>query len=207
MKLQVVVQHHPARAALVGPLLRRCPRGTVLIPDPDPDSAVRSPLRTYRACLEAVRQDATHLVVIQDDAMPVDRFSSRLRVAVEERPADVLVLFMPGAGAHRGAMLRAAHQGQRWTRVPRTWLPLVAVAWPVELAADFLRWMNGNGYADTNRHRADDGVAGRWAAKRRVTAWATVPSLVQHPDTSPSLIGRRHASGRNQARVAAVFTD
>ena len=144
--------------------------------------------------------------MLQDDTWPCDRFPSRLRAAIEERPTDIVVLFMPGAGAHRGAVLRAAHRGHSWTQVPRTWLPVVAAAWPVELAADFLSWSDEHGYDDVIRHRADDGVVGRWAAKRRVSAWATVPSLVQHPDTSPSLIGRRHGNGRNQARVAAVFT-
>ena len=205
MNVAVLVQHHPERAALIEPLLRRLPRSAIVIPDPDPGSAVRSALRTYRACLEAIPERATHALVIQDDAWPCDRFPSRLRAAVAEHPDALLALFMPGSGAHHGAVTRAAKQGLPWTRVPPTWTPTVALVWTADRARQFLTWLDDNRYDPHNRHRGDDGPVGKFVARNRLRVMAPVPSLVQHPDVVPSLIGRRHAAGRNRARVASLF--
>ena len=50
--------------------------------------------------------------------------------------------------------------------------------------------------------RSDDAVVGRWMLVTKQTIRATVPSLVQHPDMEPSLIGRRPAWGKDSGRVA-----
>lgn len=39
-------------------------------------------------------------------------------------------------------------------------------------------------------------------AHRQIEAWATVPSLAEHSDDAPSLIGRKYMAGRNPGRVA-----
>ena len=205
MNLDIAVQHHPDRAALVGRLLRGLkPRPRVVL-DPDPSSPVRSALRTYVACLESFDPDATHLLVLQDDTVVCPRFRSRAMAAIAEHPDDLTALFVPGAGIHRKVMVRAHQQGQPFAKLAHTWVPTVALVWPRHHAESFLSWLTANRYDPWNRHRGDDGPVGKWAQRHRVPVWGTVPSLVQHPDDTASLIGRRHSHGQNRSRVAAVY--
>lgn len=205
LTVDVAVQHHPDRADLVERLLRAFDAPPRVVTDPDPDSPVRSALRTYVACLESVAADATHLLVIQDDAVVCDRFTERMHAAVAEHPDALVPLFVPGVGAHRTAVLQAQRRGERWARLPHMWTPTVATVWPVARAAEFLAWLTEHRYDPHGRHRGDDGPVGKWVQRSRVAVWAPVPSLVQHPDDTPSLIGRRAGYGRNRSRVAAVY--
>lgn len=85
MELCAIVQHHPSRAGLLPALLERlAPLQTSVVLDPQPDSEWPSPWRSYRACLEAVRDgDATHALIIQDDAMPCRDFAAALPTIIE----------------------------------------------------------------------------------------------------------------------------
>jgi len=88
--------------------------------------------------------------------------------------------------------------------LPRfSWFPAVAVAWPVRLIAPLLEYVDQQPWAQT--HRADDEIIGRFLRHHGETPYATVPSLVDHPDDVPSLIGTRHRGGLNPARVVACW--
>lgn len=204
MKVSIAIQHHPARAALLPALLDRLPAGTAVVEDPDPDAPRRSPFRTYLRALSTIPPDATHRLIVQDDALPCDSFEERMVALVTERPDTLMPLFVPGAAQHRRQMLLASMSGERWARLSNGWVPTVALVWPVALAASFLVFVEERGY-DPAKQGADDGVVGTFASRRRLTIYAPVPSIVEHPDVEPSLIGRRHRAGENRARVAAIF--
>jgi hypothetical protein len=129
--------------------------------------------------------------------------------AVEERPEDLIAFFTPGCAPHREHILKAHKRGEQFARLHSRWYPTVATCWPAGKASDFAGWAVGE--LGTMRRgepfRGDDGPLGTWCAQRRVDVWATVPSLVEHPDVEPSLIGRPNRAGKNRARVAAVFAD
>lgn len=161
------------------------------------------PWRGHRRCLEAaVASDAEHVVIAQDDAIPCFDFACHLQCAIEAEPDAVLVLFLaaqPRLTAHSAmAALRA-----REPFAPlhgRDWMPAVAVSYPRAACESILEWADGV----PGRHsRSDDHMLGRWARETNARVLVTVPSLVQHPDDVPSVIGNGAGShGRNPARVA-----
>lgn len=207
--ISVCVQHHPKRTYLLPRLMDRLGEFE-LITDPDPDG-VPSPLRTYRECLRSAPVDATHLIVIQDDAWPCEGFREKAESAIAERPDTVVCFFVPGiacAGARR--MAYAASQGERWAEIGgKSVLPLVATCWPAPLIEPFLVFSLSPRYRDKLN---DDSVASAFLKMRHLDVWrenkrevwATVPSIVEHPDREPSLVGKMASDGRNRARVALI---
>ncbi len=200
--LQTVIQHHPSRAHLLPALLAALP-GAQVIADPDPGNRRRSAWRSYQACLEALEPDASHLLIVQDDAIVCRDFAAALPLLIAARPDDLLCLFAPGAGSHRKRVLQACAAGERWAELdPRQpFIPLVAAVWPRALAERFLAY--GPAFRPTDT--SDDGNAWRWAKAEGVRTFACVPSLVEHPDREVSAVGKASFGGRNPARVAACW--
>jgi NAD-dependent oxidoreductase involved in siderophore biosynthesis len=88
----------------------------------------------------------------------------------------------------------------------RSFLPVVAVLWPRAKAEEFKEWADEHPTLPGQREpRSDDAMGGRWKMLTRQTVKATVPSLVEHPDQVPSLIGRRAMWGKDRGRVAAFL--
>lgn len=82
-------------------------------------------------------------------------------------------------------------------------MPVVALAWPAALIRPALDYVDAQDWPPA--FRSDDEIAGRCLRHLRAEAYATVPSLVQHEDVLPSLIGRKAAAGADPARVAYCF--
>lgn len=165
---------------------------------------MKSPLRTYLACLRAFpRENATHLLIVQDDAWPCDDFRPQAEAFIEAHPDAMCALFMPGSGAPGAAVRRALKRSLREATLPITWTPTVALSWPQEAAQSFLGFAS---QYDPNVTRGDDGPVGHWRLTSRWPVVAPIPSLVQHPDVEPSLFRPgKAARGRNRARIAAAF--
>lgn len=199
----IAIQHHPSRAHLIGALRARIGEAEI-VRDPDPDGPP-SALRTYRLALARTPRDARHRLVIQDDAWPCEDFRSRAEAAIRERPDDLIAFFVPGTGPQRDAMLAAAARAQAWARLPRAqWAPTVALCWPRELAADFVEWSEET---FPGPQMGDDGPVGAYVRKRRLELWAVVPSIVEHPNVEPSLLGKPSKGAANRGRVAALYAD
>jgi hypothetical protein len=202
--LGIVVQHHPSRADLLPPLIDRLGDCEVAT-DPDPDGKP-DPLRCYLHALRLERADETHRLVVQDDALPCRGFRSKAEAALAERPDGLVAFFVPGsAGGGMNRVRRAAARGERWARLGAGgWIPAVATCWPMHLIPDFLDFCAHPKFA---KKRSDDDLMARFVRATKTEVWATVPSLVQHPDRIPSLIGRRHGAGAIRWRVAALFDE
>jgi hypothetical protein len=208
LNLSVAVQHHPSRAELL-PRLASLGEFEVVV-DPEPDHPVRSPMRTYLEALRRTPPAATHRIIVQDDAVPGDRFLARLGALLAERPDHLLALFVPGRTLLRRYMGEAHERGERWFPFPNyNWCPTVALCWPVELGADFLDF--GEVVVATRAARGlatvgDDPYVGAWRRKRKLDVWCPVPCLVDHPDDHPSLFRALDGkAGGNRSRVAALF--
>lgn len=204
MKLAVRVQHHPARVGLLDRLVPLLAGLDVeVVSDPDPDG-FPSPWRTYRECLSRP-WDGTHMLIVQDDCLPCDGFADRAIAAVGERRDDVVAMFVQG-GKYRKQMLRAASLGQRWAwLMPTTYVPVVATCWPREHADRVPGWVDE--WAEKNRWLntySDDGAAHAYCKAHGLLVWATVPSLVEHPDDVPSLIGTKRHKDPASHRTAIV---
>jgi hypothetical protein len=203
--LSVCVQHHPSRAHLLPALLERIDGRVQVVSDPDPESRYRAPLRTYIECLRQWDDDATHRLIVQDDAWPCEGFLFLAEEAVAERPEVLVALFVPGLPSRRKQLAHALKKGERWVRLPEGWTPTVALAWPRAHARAYCAFLLDR--YDVARHRGDDGPVGAYRREAKLECWAVVPSLVEHPDVEVSLFGRKAAAGANRARVAAFFRD
>ena len=201
VSLAVVVQHHPARARLLPSLIAALGECDV-VTDPEPDGP-RSPIRCYLACLRSMQPWATHLLIVQDDVTLCQHFASRALAACQQKPDSLIVLFLAGAPARSARLAQQAHRrGESWVRLHGTdWCPTVATCWPRDLAARFLAFCESH---PKLIRMGDDNVVGAFTTAEDLPVWATVPSLVEHPDVEPSLIRRKASGGRNRFRVAAV---
>lgn len=193
------VQHHPSRAHLLPQLLHALDGlGPQVITDPGGRN--NGTWRTHRACLESVGPDATHLLVVQDDAQPCDGFAAKIHDAVADHPGKIVCAFAPGVGNILRLFHRARAGGDRYLIFPpTTFVPLVAVVYPRAHAEAAPR------FADARRMsigRADDAVISTYARANRVPVVATVPCLVEHDDDEPSLMGMPHGRGHPHRRAA-----
>jgi hypothetical protein len=205
MRLSIVVQHHPERP-LTGPLSH-----FEVIDDPEPD-AFPSAIRTYIECLRSVPENITHRLVLQDDVTLAADFHSKVEMAIYERPSTLISYFVPRFGLHGRWMREAAARGDRWVQLPTSvnWQPAVAVCWPRGLALDFVGFAEEHVAGRLARRMTttgDDPVIGAFCRARKLPMWATVPSLVQHPDVGWSFVKGREYHGTNPARQAAVFDE
>jgi hypothetical protein len=203
--ISVCIQHHPSRTYLLPRLLDRL-EGAELVTDPDPDGP-RSPLRCYVECLRRTPPDATQRLVIQDDAWPCENFRERVEVALAERPEQIVAFFVPNIGPAGAKRVReASGRGERWAQIGgKAITPVVATAWPEYLIDDFIAFAESPRI--TKRYTHDDPVATLFVKSRKLEVWATVPSLAQHLDDVPSLIGKPHGAGKYAHRLAALFAD
>jgi hypothetical protein len=204
LRCQTVVQHDPRRAHLLAPLLAALGLDTQIVEDPGAADARRSPWRCYRACLDALDPDTSHLLVVQDDAVVCRDFPAVLDLVIAAHPGDPVALFVPGVGSNARSVLAACQNGQRWCELdPLTWVPAVAIVWPRQHIGSLLDFYDERNYPATRT--ADDGIIGDWAKDTGTRVVACVPSLVDHPDTVRSLVGTAHFHGLNPARCAACW--
>jgi hypothetical protein len=187
-RVSFAVQAHPLREQMAQKLAAEIGGAVDIVYDPAPDHGFGT-WRCFRRLLEETPDWATHRFQIQDDTQVSRRFRETVELLVAARPESVLVLFVSNVPwHHQDAVLQACKNDQPWASLgPSYWLPVVSTIWPVELAQRALA------FADENEWNgcADDELLGRFMSDQNLTAYATVPSLVEHPDDVPSLMGRR----------------
>lgn len=203
VRLSVAIQSHPRRAAQASDLAARLsPLPVEIVNDPDPNARLASPWRTYQLALDSTPDWATHRLVIQDDATPCEGFAEAAPLAVAARPNACIAFFhggRPRDNLHKiDAALRARQPLVRLSI--QKWVPVIALSWPREIICPCLCWTYEQDWPEA--FRADDEIVGHALRAHGVEVWATVPSLVEHEDVLPSLIGRKAWAGRDRARVA-----
>ena len=147
-----------------------------------------NPWANYRACLEPA-EGYSHICVLQDDALPVPNFGLALGEIACANADTPVCLFLSGMPqGTRSYARRAQARGQSYclsypnSNVVHT----VAVLWPTHRASEFLRWADVHARP---KERADDGILANWAKKTRQAIRCTVPSIVEHDFTQPSVKG------------------
>lgn len=140
---------------------------------------------------------------MQDDALPCPDFAARALAAIEERPDRIICFFVPGLSNITRMVNIQRKKGSRWLEFPLTsYVPLVATVFPVDIARRIVP------FTDARRigaNRADDAAVATFCRAQRITACATVPSIVQHDDDTASVMGMR--SGRGQPHRLAAWYD
>lgn len=203
MAVRIRIQHAAGREAPLDRLLRQLPPAVEVITDDGPEA---NPWRGYQLCLSNLPGEG-HVCVLQDDVLVCRNFVEAVEQIAAANP-DVPVCLFCGGLPRRTAMRvrQALSQKQPYADLaPLDFLPVVAVLWPVHVAASFIEWAAANPKRLPRYPmvRSDDAVAGRWLRFKRQRVRVTAPSLVEHPDDYPSTIGKRAKSGTDRGRVAA----
>lgn len=163
------------------------------------------PWDTYQACLREP-PDCTHLLIVQDDAIPVPGFGDAVEQIAASNPDVPVCLWMSAIPAATAARARRAWGKQVYVPLgPAPFVPLVAVLWPGWKARLFAEWAQ----TASGLTRADDGNVARWMRQTRQQFLVTVPSIVEHDDFCESVKGGHHkpSGGRDRQRVAALLAD
>ena len=134
VRLSAVVMTHPRRRAAAEALRDLHPDldlGIVVDPDPDgpPDA-----LRTARLAWSAVRDDATHHLVVQDDMRLIDGFAAHAARAAAAMPGQVLCFFTEWGSRTSHALRLATLEGASWVPVIDPYVPTTALLLPAEVA-------------------------------------------------------------------------
>jgi hypothetical protein len=179
------VQHHPSRADLIPPLLEAL--GSLYTEVVQHSSIPPDPWGGYKQCLSNL-PDCSHVLVIQDDALPVPNFAEAVRRIAEKHPSTPVSLFLGGAPASTAVQAnRGMLKGRRYQPLLNTsFVPLVACLWPTQVAESFLEWSRSN-----KTTRADDGNAAKFMRRTKQPFLVTIPSIVEHNDGVPSVKGGR----------------
>lgn len=186
------------------------PETEVIIDDgsPSPGSWIvppAGPWRGYTKCLDNLSQTG-HVVVIQDDAIVCRNFTQAVEKIVETKPTNVICLFVPGAAMLTARAMRSEPGPFCQLAFRDSFMPVVAVLWPVDSARLFIEWTRDQKLPGMPRPpQSDDAVAGLWRRSMREQILVTNPSLVQHPDDVESTIGRPTKYGKDKGRVAAIY--
>jgi hypothetical protein len=187
------VQSHPSRRELRKRLLAGLHGLPTEVVETDFDPP--NPWLGYRECLSSIPEGITHLLVVQDDAITCRNLPPAVkRIAAGDNGEHPICLFlgMLPMRTKRDA-LQAGRDGDPYVRVHVSdWLPVVAVLWPVEKARHFMEWSDRFEPRGprVRPERSDDAMGGRWMRSTRQTVFATIPSLIEHPDDAPSTIAR-----------------
>lgn len=207
MTLAAIIQHHPSRAHLLPDLLQRlAPLPVDVVTDPDPDGEPSS-WRTYRACLEAFPEDATHALIVQDDVTPCRHLADALPGVIARAQAlaacDPLIALAGWSELND----RQRFDADRWWRLERTlsrlWghrqtgcmrisdldgrmgVPTVATVWPRVARDALLAVAPSEGQHDDRVIKDHHHVLPPFVD--------LIPALVSHHDRAGSVMG--HPSG------------
>ena len=196
------VQHHPSRAGLLPRLLHHLPLPVEVV---EHHSDPPDPWAGYKRCLENI-PDCSHLLIVQDDAVPVAGFGEVLPQIAASNPDRPVCLWMSAIPADAAARARRAWGKQRYVPLgPAPFVPLVAVLWPRKAALSFAGWAQ----SASGLTRADDGNAAKWVRQSRAEFMVCVPSVVEHDDFTPTVKGgtRKESLGKARDRVALMLAD
>lgn len=209
-RVTAVIQAHPLRKHLHGPILKGLsPMETIVSLH---SSEPPNPWEGYQIALERGASAATkpsHVLVLQDDVVVCRNLPRAVWKIAKRHPEDPVVLFHSRLPMRNSLHIRQAQMtGARYVLHSHggKFVPVVALLWPVSKIAPFLEWASTAKLPGWPRPaRSDDAVVGQWARSTQQNIWITVPSLVQHPDTSDSLIGRQAHWGKDKGRVAMAW--
>jgi hypothetical protein len=137
---------------------------------------------------------ASHLLVLQDDALPAPGFAEKLSQALSQQPASILCAFTPGFAYLRKQLAEAKARGLAFSPLRvGAFVPCVAIVYPAAVAADVLEWTDAVWTQRQQRQLrgADDGVIAMYCRRSKMQPLLMVPPIVEHDATVDS-IGKLH---------------
>jgi hypothetical protein len=154
----------------------------------------------YKALRAGERSGATHVVVLQDDALPVEGFSLALESMVEEMPNELISLYV---GTHKPRAQQVEIAVKKADQKNAAWLTADTLMWgvgivvPALLISEMLDHVSGSKLPYDQR-------LGLWAEDTGRDVYYTWPSLVDHADEPTVIAGRSKKQGRRVAHRVGI---
>lgn len=129
----------------------------------------------------------SHVLVLEDDAVPCRDLLAGVTAAIAARPLSIISYFCGRVEMNR----TRGH----WVEIdPDGPLLAVALSLPRPVVSSFLRWAARRSRLPEMTRRNGDHLLAWWLHETRRTVWATKPSLVQHggPGAAESTLGHDH---------------
>lgn len=172
---------HPSRRVFVDELTERLDRDAEVVWDRKGDE-----WDTGSRALLAFDPDATHHLVIQDDAIPCQDLVAGTERAAELTHGHPLGLYVgrvrPNYQVVGAAVDRGKRDGATWLAMEGPWWG-VALAIPTAHIRELVRWVDEHPEPwNTGLHRVleyDKRIA-KWYLAQKLLCWYTLPSLVDH---------------------------
>lgn len=194
MKLQVVITAHTSRLEQAQRLCDEL--GARIFLD---DGTLGEPGNTRAALAWAATTDASHVIVLQDDALPVLGFLELAEAAIRERPEQIISYYLGTGRPIQSDVARwvntADQRGDTWIDTHRLYW---GVAWSIP--TDHLPTLNT--WLAARPDTPTDTEVGHWSKAVGIGCTHTWPCLVDHADTD-SLIHVRNVQ-RKAWRLATV---
>lgn len=164
-----------------------------------------NPWENYQRCLTNIGSHCTHVLIVQDDALPCDGFADAVEKIGERHPNDPVCLFMGAFPSSTATRIRRSKPDVRYVPLgPTSFVPIVCILWPAHKAREFLDWST----TARGMTRADDANVARWVRATKQQVWVATPSIVEHDDFTPSVKGgREHVPGAEAWRRALFLAD
>lgn len=147
-------------------------------------------------CLQAgLESDASHWLIVQDDAIVCRDLLAGLEKAVEVSGDRMVGLYV----GNTGSKMKTLMQNARATK--RSWVSAAGPSWGVGIIIPTVHLPVLTRAYERSRETNYDRRIEKWAAQAQVECWYTAPSLVDHRigAENPSLVPGRSSTSR-QAR-------
>lgn len=146
--------------------------------------------------IRAYDPDATHHLIVQDDAVLSRDFLPAVEKLVTHTGEHPIGLYVGSTGPINATLEHLLFQGREGLLATEGPHWGVAIILPVPHIDDLADWYEAN-----NKIRNYDRRISRWYLKQKIDCYYTAPSLVDHrTEDNPSLV-----RGRNDSRSAAWF--
>lgn len=160
------------------------------------DGTLGEPGNTRRA-LQLAEGRPGHVLILQDDALPVEGFRGLAEAAITERPEHVISYYL-GTGrpmqAEARALIRQADRNNA------TWLTMTKLHWGVAWSIPTTMLPSLNTFL-ASHHGPTDRATGQWMSVNQHRCHYTWPSLVDHADGDTLVHDTQPAVQRHAWRV------
>jgi hypothetical protein len=200
-RLSAAVMTHPRRAREAQALADSLPELSArVVVDPQPEGPP-SALRASRLAWAAADPGATHHMVLQDDALPVDGFLDRLLAVLDAKPRAAVSLHTEWGSRTAHAIRLAAMLGHSLAPVVDDYIPCVGLVLPTDVALGFDEYAG----AKADEGDPDDVALLNYLAGLGTETVIPVGNLVHHQE-GESLVGNHVMGPRPPACVCPAPT-
>ncbi len=194
MKIAVRIMHHLSRPVPAELIRALAPLHALYTDMVFRDAESRGAWWNARQCWDAYEPDATHVLVVHDDAIPIPGIANVLRDAVAAQPDQILSFYssQPQFTEH---VADARNNGCSWVATVTGCCGLATIM-PVAIASEFVAWCDTNIREDW---KADDTRIALFAAASMRRIWISLPNVFQHPPDGRGVDGGTNKSSVNFA--------